>query len=148
MGDDDSGPVDLKDDVDLECEKVKMILIKFVFTFEEPTYCNCLMVSENLTKFLATFCYPDKVTIYVNFSISGRCLQNQRRSIRRYLVPKMVKNGPKPEPSFLIRVRIELLSNDKTEKEIPRQYPTLRKEDIKASLIYPSKCFESKLTNT
>lgn len=38
MGDDDSGPVDVKDDVDLECEMAKMITLKLVFTFKEPTY--------------------------------------------------------------------------------------------------------------
>ena len=38
VGDDDSGPEDVKDDMDLECEKAEMIINKFVFAFEEPTY--------------------------------------------------------------------------------------------------------------
>ena len=38
VGDDDSGPEDVKDDEDLECEKVKMITKEFEFAFEEPTY--------------------------------------------------------------------------------------------------------------
>jgi hypothetical protein len=33
VGDDDSGPEDIADDEDLECVKVKMTLIKFIFTF-------------------------------------------------------------------------------------------------------------------
>jgi hypothetical protein len=38
VGDDDSGPVDFKDDVDLECETVKTITLNLVFTFKEPAY--------------------------------------------------------------------------------------------------------------
>ena len=40
-------------------------------------------------------------------------------------------------PVYLI---IELLGNGIAEKEILRQYPTLKKEDIKAALLYASKC--------
>ena len=39
-------------------------------------------------------------------------------------------------PVYLI---IELLANGMTEKEILKQYPTLKKEDIKAALTYASK---------
>ena len=39
-------------------------------------------------------------------------------------------------PVYLI---IELLANGIAEKEILRQYPTLKKEDIKAALLYASK---------
>jgi uncharacterized protein (DUF433 family) len=46
-------------------------------------------------------------------------------------------------PVYLI---IELLANGMTEKEILRQYPTLRKEDIKAALVYASKCLENEET--
>jgi len=46
-------------------------------------------------------------------------------------------------PVYLI---IELLANGITEKEILRQYPALKKEDIKAALFYASKCLENKET--
>ena len=48
-------------------------------------------------------------------------------------------------PVYLI---IELLANGITEKEILRQYPTLKKEDIKAALLYASKCLENEETIT
>jgi len=48
-------------------------------------------------------------------------------------------------PVYLI---IELLANGITEKEILRQYPTLKKEDIKAALLYASKCLEDEETIT
>ena len=48
-------------------------------------------------------------------------------------------------PVYLI---IELLANDIAEKEILRQYPTLKKEDIKAALLYASKCIENEETIT
>ena len=48
-------------------------------------------------------------------------------------------------PIYLI---IELLANGITEKEILRQYPTLKKEDIKAALLYASKCLENEETIT
>jgi uncharacterized protein (DUF433 family) len=40
-------------------------------------------------------------------------------------------------PVYLI---IELLANGMTEKEVLSQYSTLKKEDIKAALLYASKC--------
>ena len=46
-------------------------------------------------------------------------------------------------PVYLI---IELLASGMTEKEILRQYPTLSKEDIKAVLLYASKCIENEET--
>jgi len=46
-------------------------------------------------------------------------------------------------PIYLI---IELLARGMTEKEILRQYPTLRKEDIKAALLYASNCIENEET--
>jgi uncharacterized protein (DUF433 family) len=46
-------------------------------------------------------------------------------------------------PVYLI---IELLANDITEEEILRQYPTLTKNDLKAALLYASKCLEDEET--
>jgi len=46
-------------------------------------------------------------------------------------------------PVYLI---IQLLANSMTEKEILRQYPTLKKQDIKAALIYASKSLENEET--
>jgi uncharacterized protein (DUF433 family) len=43
-------------------------------------------------------------------------------------------------PVYLI---IELLGNGLTEKEVLWEYPTLTKEDIKAALLYASKCVEN-----
>jgi uncharacterized protein (DUF433 family) len=43
-------------------------------------------------------------------------------------------------PVYLI---IELLGNGLSEKDVLSQYPTLKKEDIKAALIYASKCVEN-----
>ncbi len=48
-------------------------------------------------------------------------------------------------PVYLI---IELLGNGLTEKEVLRQYPTLKEEDIKAALLYASKCIENEETIT
>ena len=46
-------------------------------------------------------------------------------------------------PVYLI---IELLANGMAEKEILSQYPTLKGEDIKAALLYASKCIENEET--
>jgi uncharacterized protein (DUF433 family) len=43
-------------------------------------------------------------------------------------------------PVYLI---VELLASGMTEKEILRQYPSLRIEDVKAALLYASKCVEN-----
>ncbi len=45
-----------------------------------------------------------------------------------------------------IYIIIDLLANGMTEKEILLQYPTLKKEDIKAALVYASKCLENEET--
>lgn len=45
-----------------------------------------------------------------------------------------------------VHLIIELLANGLTEKEILKQYPTLNREDIKAALIYASKCIENEET--
>lgn len=46
-------------------------------------------------------------------------------------------------PVYLI---IELLGNGVTEEEVLWQYPTLKKEDVKAALLYASKCLENEET--
>ena len=46
-------------------------------------------------------------------------------------------------PVYLV---IELLANGMSEKEILLQYPTLIKADIKAALVYASKCLENEET--
>ncbi len=46
-------------------------------------------------------------------------------------------------PVYLI---IELLGNGLTEKEVLMEYPTLCGEDIKAALLYASKCLENEET--
>ena len=46
-------------------------------------------------------------------------------------------------PVYLI---IQLLANGMTEKEILSQYTTLKKQDIKAALVYASKCLENEET--
>jgi uncharacterized protein (DUF433 family) len=48
-------------------------------------------------------------------------------------------------PVYLI---IELLGNGLSETEVLHQYPTLKKEDIKAALLYASKCVENEETIT
>ncbi len=48
-------------------------------------------------------------------------------------------------PVYLI---IELLGNGLTEKEVLRQYPSIKSEDIKASLLYASKCLQNEETIT
>ena len=48
-------------------------------------------------------------------------------------------------PVYLI---IELLGNGLTEKEVLWEYPTLTEEDIKAALLYASKCIENEETIT
>ena len=48
-------------------------------------------------------------------------------------------------PVYLI---LELLGSGMTEKEILDEYPTLKEEDIKAALLYASKCLENEETIT
>ena len=60
------------------------------------------------------------------------------------LVGKPVIKGTRI-PVYLI---IEFLANGVTEKEILKQYPTLKKEDIKAALMYASKCIDREVTVT
>ncbi len=48
-------------------------------------------------------------------------------------------------PVYLI---IEFLANGLTEQEILDQYPTLQKEDVKAALLYASKCLDPEVTIT
>ncbi|MGD0644255.1 MAG: DUF433 domain-containing protein [Candidatus Bathyarchaeia archaeon] len=48
-------------------------------------------------------------------------------------------------PVYLI---VEFVANGMTEKEILKEYPKLRKEDIKAALLYASKCLEREVTVT
>jgi len=48
-------------------------------------------------------------------------------------------------PVYLI---LELLGSGMTEKEVLDEYPTLKEEDIKAALLYASKCVENEETIT
>jgi uncharacterized protein (DUF433 family) len=48
-------------------------------------------------------------------------------------------------PVYLI---IEFLANGLTQEEIIYQYPALTKEDIKAALLYASKCVDREVTVT
>ena len=48
-------------------------------------------------------------------------------------------------PVYLL---VEFVANGMTEKEIIKEYPQLRKEDIKAALLYASKCLEREVTVT
>ena len=48
-------------------------------------------------------------------------------------------------PVYLL---VEFVANGMTEKEIIHEYPQLRKEDIKAALLYASKCLEREVTVT
>jgi hypothetical protein len=41
VGDDDSGPEDVEDDLDLECETVKTFTSLFVFALQEPAKKAC-----------------------------------------------------------------------------------------------------------
>jgi uncharacterized protein (DUF433 family) len=47
-----------------------------------------------------------------------------------------------------VHLIIELLANGMTEEQILKEYPQLKKEDIKAALLYASKCVESEATIT
>ena len=60
------------------------------------------------------------------------------------LVGKPVIKGTRI-PVYLI---IEFLANGLTEEEVLDQYPTLEKEDIKAALLYASKCLDREVTVT
>ena len=60
------------------------------------------------------------------------------------LVGKPVIKGTRI-PVYLI---IEFLANGLTQEEILDQYPTLTKEDIKAALLYASKCLDREVTVT
>ena len=46
-------------------------------------------------------------------------------------------------PVYLI---VEFVANGMTEKEILKEYPQLKKEDIKAALLYASRCIEREVT--
>ena len=60
------------------------------------------------------------------------------------LVGKPVIKGTRI-PVYLI---IEFLANGLTEQEILNQYPSLKKEDIKAALLYASRCLDREVTVT
>ncbi len=60
------------------------------------------------------------------------------------LVGKPVIKGTRI-PVYLI---IEFLANGVTEEEILDQYPSLTREDIKAALLYASKCLDREVTIT
>ena len=47
-----------------------------------------------------------------------------------------------------VYLTVEFVANGMTEKEIIKEYPQLRKEDIKAALLYASKCLEREVTVT
>lgn len=46
-------------------------------------------------------------------------------------------------PVYLI---IEFIANGMTEKEVLKEYPQLTKEDIRAALLYASKCVQGEVT--
>ncbi|MGD6853167.1 MAG: DUF433 domain-containing protein [Candidatus Bathyarchaeia archaeon] len=46
-------------------------------------------------------------------------------------------------PIYLI---LEFLANGLTEAEVLEQYPSLKKEDIRAALFYASKCLDREIT--
>jgi uncharacterized protein (DUF433 family) len=60
------------------------------------------------------------------------------------LVGKPVIKGTRI-PVYLI---VEFLANGMTQKEILKEYPELKKNDIKAALLYASKCLEREVTVT
>jgi len=60
------------------------------------------------------------------------------------LVGKPVIKGTRI-PVYLI---VELVANGMTTKEILKEYPRLKEEDIKAALLYASKLVESEVTVT
>ena len=60
------------------------------------------------------------------------------------LVGKPVIKGTRI-PVYLI---IEFLANGLTEEEVLSEYPELKKADIKAALLYASKCLDRQVTVT
>jgi uncharacterized protein (DUF433 family) len=60
------------------------------------------------------------------------------------LVGKPVIKGTRI-PVYLV---IEFLANGLTEEEVLNEYPSLKKEDIKAALLYASKCLDREVTVT
>lgn len=60
------------------------------------------------------------------------------------LVGKPVIRGTRV-PVYLI---VELVAHGMSQKEILKEYPRLKEEDIKASLLYASKLVESEVTVT
>jgi uncharacterized protein (DUF433 family) len=60
------------------------------------------------------------------------------------LVGKPVIKGTRI-PVYLI---IEFLANGLTEDEVLNEYPTLNKKDIKAALLYASRCLDREVTVT
>jgi uncharacterized protein (DUF433 family) len=60
------------------------------------------------------------------------------------LVGKPVIKGTRI-PVYLI---IEFLANGLTEDEVLDEYPSLKKEDVKAALLYVSKCVGHEVTIT
>jgi uncharacterized protein (DUF433 family) len=60
------------------------------------------------------------------------------------LVGKPVIKGTR----VAVHLIIELLANGLSEKEILKEYPQLKKEDIKAALLYASNCLDREVTIT
>ena len=57
----------------------------------------------------------------------------------KVMVGKPVIKGTRI-PVYLI---LELLGSGMTEKEVLDEYPTLKEEDIKAAVLYASKCIQN-----
>jgi uncharacterized protein (DUF433 family) len=60
------------------------------------------------------------------------------------LVGKPVIKGTRI-PVYLV---VEFVANGMTEEEILEEYPELKKNDIKAALLYASKCLKREVTVT
>ncbi len=71
-------------------------------------------------------------------------LMNRIVTDPQILVGKPVIKGTRI-PVYLI---IEFLANGVTEEEILDQYPSLTKKDVKAALLYASKCLDRQITVT
>ena len=47
-----------------------------------------------------------------------------------------------------VYVIVEFVANGMTKKEILKEYPQLKEEDVKAALLYASKCLQNEVTIT
>jgi uncharacterized protein (DUF433 family) len=91
-----------------------------------------------------------KISLSPSYTVTTKGTAMEEELLNRIVIDSNILAG-KPVikgtriPVYLI---IELLANGLTPKQILKEYPELKQEDIKAALLYASKLLEREITVT